>query len=64
MKPNKRKTARAVAFRNFGIPFTYTIESTFGVMRDKQVLVEDFIKIGEDVLKVSNDFLSMTCLGN
>ena len=33
LKPNKKNTARSVIFYNFGIPFTYTIESTFGIMR-------------------------------
>lgn len=32
-----------------GIPFTYTIESTFGIMNDRNVTVDDFVKIGEDI---------------
>lgn len=28
----KKNTARSIVFKNLGIPFTYTIESTFGIM--------------------------------
>ena len=60
LKPCKKQTARWVMFKNCGVPFTYTIESTFGVMRDKAVVSDDFIQIGEDIATSAYEFLYIT----
>lgn len=60
LHPEKKKTARAVVFYNIGIPFTYTIESTFGVMSDKCSVIDDFLKMGEDIADSSFEFLQAT----
>jgi hypothetical protein len=33
-------------FNYFGVPFSYTIEGSFGLMRGKRVGVKEFTKIG------------------
>ena len=32
-----------------GVPFTFTIESTFGVMNEKNTTTDDFLRMGEDI---------------
>lgn len=41
----------------FNIPFTYTIEGSFGILRNMKATAYDFIKIGEDIAFSANDFL-------
>lgn len=47
-------------FKNLGIPFTYTIESTFGIMNEKNSITDDFIQIGEDIAASAFEFLQTT----
>lgn len=37
IKQDKRNTARSMLYSYFGMPFTYTIEGSFGLMRGKNV---------------------------
>ena len=46
LHPEKKNTARSIVFYNMGVPFTYTIESTYGVLNEKNAVSDDFIKIG------------------
>lgn len=38
----------------FKIPFTYTIECTFGVMNNMSVSFDDIIKVGQDIALAAN----------
>ena len=57
LHPEKKSTARSVIFYNLGVPFTYTIESTFGLMNQKNVKSDDFIQMGYDIGVCANQFL-------
>lgn len=57
LHPEKKHTARSVIFFNLGVPYTYTIESTFGIMNGRTVTTDDFIRIGYDVGVCASDFL-------
>lgn len=49
LHPEKKNTARSILFYNMGVPFTFTIESTFGVMNEKNTTTDDFLRMGEDI---------------
>jgi hypothetical protein len=51
---DKKNAARSVMLNQLKIPFTYTIECTFGVMNDKPIGEDEIIKIGEDIAKAAN----------
>ena len=57
INPDKKFAARSMFFNSFNIPFTYTIETTFGVFKDKPAEVADFLQIGADIAECSFDFL-------
>jgi hypothetical protein len=45
---HKRTTARSFLFRNVHIPFTYTIECSFGLSSKGVLNVPEFREIGRD----------------
>lgn len=51
---DKKNAARSIILNQLKIPFTYTIECTFGVMNDKAVGEDEMIKVGEDIAKSAN----------
>lgn len=51
---DKKNAARSVILNQMKIPFTYTIECTFGVMNDKPVGEDEMIKVGEDIAVAAN----------
>lgn len=45
-------------FNYFGVPFSYTIEGSFGLMRGKRVGVKEFTKIGQDLVDTAQEFIN------
>jgi hypothetical protein len=45
----KKNCSRSVFFTKFGFPYSYTIESSFGIYNDKHITSSDVTKIGEDL---------------
>lgn len=43
---DKKSAARSVVLNHLRIPFTYTIECTFGVMNDKSIGEDEIIQVG------------------
>ncbi len=53
IKPDKKNTSRSLLFSQHFIPFVYTIEASFGIMRDNQAREEDFLQFGQDLAETS-----------
>ena len=51
---DKKNAARSVVLNQLRVPFTYTIECTFGVMNDKPVCEEEMVKVGQDIAQAAN----------
>lgn len=49
LKADKKNTSRNLTFNYFNIPFSYTIEGSFGILRGKNVDSSSFIQIGSDI---------------
>lgn len=51
---DKKNAARSIMLNQLKIPFTYTIECTFGVMNDKPIGQEEIITVGRDIALAAN----------
>lgn len=58
IKADKKNTARSLLFNSFAVPFSYTIECSFGIMNGKQVGIDEFLSIGSDIATASMEFIS------
>ena len=37
IRPDKKNTVRGLMFHQYLLPFVYTVQASFGIMRDKNV---------------------------
>lgn len=51
---DKKNAARSIMLNQLRIPFTYTIECTFGVMNDKPIGEDEIITVGKDIALAAN----------
>jgi hypothetical protein len=59
IESQKKNCSRAVFFSKFGFPYSYTIESSFGIYRDRRITEIDVTRMGEDVCQVAVDFITL-----
>ncbi len=59
MSEDKRNCARSVFFNKFGFPYSYTIESSFGVYKNRNINEVDMMRMGEDICSTANHFVSL-----
>lgn len=57
IRPDKRNTVRGLLFQYFLLPFVYTIEASFGIMRDVNVNEDVYLKFGENIVEVVEEFM-------
>jgi hypothetical protein len=60
---DKKNTVRGLIFYQYLIPFVYTIEASFGIMRGKQVNEVEYLQFGRDLVDVAHDFLIKYVVG-
>lgn len=46
---NKRNCARSFFFNKLGFPYSYTIESSFGIYNNKKINENDILQVGEEI---------------
>jgi len=59
IEAQKKNCSRAVFFSKFGFPYSYTIESSFGIYRDRCITETDISKMGEDICQTTIDFITL-----
>ena len=63
IKADKKNTVRNLMLTQYLIPFVYTIEASFGIMRDRNVNQNEYIQFGSDLVDVTEDFLLKYLIG-
>ena len=63
IKADKKNTVRNLMLTQYLIPFVYTIEASFGIMRDRNVNQNEYIQFGSDLVDVTEDFLLKYLMG-
>ena len=63
IKADKKNTVRNLMLTQYLIPFVYTIEASFGIMRDKNVNQNEYIQFGNDLVDVTEEFLLKYLMG-
>ena len=49
INPDKKYCSRSVFFSKLGFPYSYTIESSFGIYNNKNINETDVVQVGEDL---------------
>lgn len=63
IKADKKNTVRNLMLTQYLIPFVYTIQASFGIMRDRNVNQNEYIQFGSDLVDVTEDFLLKYLIG-
>ena len=63
IKADKKNTVRNLMLTQYLIPFVYTIEASFGIMRDRNVNQNEYIQFGNDLVDVTEEFLLKYLMG-
>jgi hypothetical protein len=59
---SKKNCARSVFFHRLGFPYSYTIESSFGIYRGRCVNEVEMMKVGEDICQTTFGFINLLLL--
>lgn len=53
----KKNCARSIFYNKFNFSYSYTIESSFGLYRERRINEKDVLKMGEDIFIATLEFI-------